>query len=117
MHKYGATVKEFAQVSVKNHINGSLNPYAMYKKVYTLEEVLGARMICEPLTQLMVSPVSDGAAAVILCAEDKVKQYTTKPVWLVGSSLISGDYTLFAKDMDISTMGEQASAEAYEMAE
>jgi acetyl-CoA acetyltransferase len=88
----------------------------MYKKVYTLEEVLGARMICEPLTQLMVSPVSDGAAAVILCAEDKVKQYTTKPVWMVGTSLISGDYTLFAKDMDISTMGEQASAEAYEMA-
>ena len=116
MYKYGATAKEFAQVSVKNHINGSLNPYAMFKKVFTIEEVLSARMICDPLTQLMVSPVSDGAAAVILCAEDKVKQFTSKPVWMIASSLISGDYTLFAKDMDISTMGEQASAEAYEMA-
>jgi benzoylsuccinyl-CoA thiolase BbsB subunit len=116
MHKYGATVEQFAQVSVKNHINGSLNPFAMYQKVFTLEEVLNSRMVAEPLTQYMVSPVSDGAAAAILCAEDKVNQYTTKPVWLVGSSLISGDYTLFAKDMDISTMGEQASAEAYEMA-
>jgi benzoylsuccinyl-CoA thiolase BbsB subunit len=116
IHKYGATIEQFAQVSVKNHLNGSLNPFAMYQKVFTLEEVLNSRMICEPLTQLMVSPVSDGAAAAILCAEDKVRQYTTKPVWVVGSALISGDYTLFAKDMDISTMGEQAAAEAYEMA-
>jgi len=116
IHKFGATIEQFAQVSVKNHINGSLNPFAMYKKQFTIEEVLNSRMICEPLTQLMVSPVSDGAAAVILCAEDKVYQYTTKPVWMVGSALISGDYTLFAKDMDISTMGEQAAAAAYEMA-
>jgi benzoylsuccinyl-CoA thiolase BbsB subunit len=116
IHKYGATIEQFAQVSVKNHINGSLNPFAMYQKVFTLEEVLNSRMVCEPLTQYMVSPVSDGAAAAILCAEDKVRQYTTKPIWVVGSALISGDYTLFAKDMDISTMGEQAAAEAYEMA-
>ena len=116
IHKYGATIEHFAQVSVKNHINGAMNPFAMYKKIFTMEDVLNARMICDPLTQLMVSPVSDGAAAVILCAEDKVKQYTTKPIWMIASSLISGDYTLFAKDMDVSTMGEQASAEAYEMA-
>jgi benzoylsuccinyl-CoA thiolase BbsB subunit len=116
MFKYGATVEQFAQVSVKNHRNGSLNPFAMYQKEFTLEEVLNSRMISDPLTQFMVSPISDGAAAAILCAEDKVHQYTTKPVWLVGSALKSGNYTLFTKDMDISEMGEQAAAEAYEMA-
>jgi benzoylsuccinyl-CoA thiolase BbsB subunit len=116
IYKYGATIEQFAQVSVKNHRNGSLNPFAMYQKEFTLEEVLNSRMISEPLTQYMVSPVSDGAAAAILCAEDKVQQYTGKPVWLVGSALKSGNYTLFAKDMDISEMGEQAAAEAYEMA-
>jgi benzoylsuccinyl-CoA thiolase BbsB subunit len=116
MYKYGATVEQFAQVSVKNHRNGSLNPFAMYQKEFTLEEVLNSRMISDPLTQFMVSPVSDGAAAAILCAEDKVHQYTSKPVWLVGSALKSGNYTLFTKDMDISEMGEQAAAEAYEMA-
>jgi benzoylsuccinyl-CoA thiolase BbsB subunit len=116
MYKYGANIEQFAQVSVKNHRNGSLNPFAMYQKEFTLEEVLNSRMISEPLTQYMVSPVSDGAAAAILCAEDKVHQYTGRPVWLVGSALKSGNYTLFSKDMDISEMGEQAAAEAYEMA-
>lgn len=116
MYKYGATVEQFAQVSVKNHRNGSLNPFAMYQKEFTLEEVLNSRMISDPLTQYMVSPISDGAAAAIFCAEDKVHQFTGKPVWLVGSALRSGNYTLFTKDIDISEMGEQAAAEAYEMA-
>ena len=116
MYKYGATVEQFAQVSVKNHRNGSLNPFAMYQKEFTLEEVLNSRMISDPLRQFMVSPISDGAAAAIFCAEDKVHQYTGKPVWLVGSALKSGNYTLFTKDIDISEMGEQAAAEAYEMA-
>ena len=116
MYKYGATEEQFAQVSVKNHRNGSLNPFAMYQKEFTLEEVLNSRMISDPLRQFMVSPISDGAAAAIFCAEDKVHQYTGKPVWLVGSALKSGNYTLFTKDIDISEMGEQAAAEAYDMA-
>ena len=116
MYKYGATIEHFAQVSVKNHRNGSLNPFAMYQKEFTLEEVLNSRMISDPLTQYMVSPISDGAAAAIFCTEDKVHEYTGKPVWLVGSALRSGNYTLFTKDIDISEMGEQAAAEAYEMA-
>jgi len=116
MWKYGATIEQFAKVSVKNHINGSLNPYAMYQKEFTIEEVLNSRMICDPLTQYMVSPISDGAAAVVLCAENRARRYTSNPVWLVGSGLKSGDYALFRKDMDASLMGEQAAAEAYEMA-
>jgi len=116
MGKYGATIEQFAQVSVKNHHNGTLNPYAMYQKEFTLEEVLNSRMICDPLTLYMICPVTDGAAAAVFCAEDKVRQYTSTPVWLVGSGLRSGDYTLFRKEMDVSTMGEQAAAEAYEMA-
>lgn len=116
MGKYGATIEQFAQVSVKNHHNGTLNPYAMYQKEFTLEEVLNSRMVCDPLTLYMICPVTDGAAAVVFCAEDKARQYTSTPVWLVGSGLRSGDYTLFRKEMDVSTMGEQAVAEAYEMA-
>ncbi len=116
MGKYGATIEQFAQVSVKNHHNGTLNPYAMYQKEFTLEEVLNSRMVCDPLTLYMICPVTDGAAAVVFCAEDKVRQYTSTPVWLVGSGLRSGGYTLFWEEMDVSTMGEQAAAEAYEMA-
>jgi benzoylsuccinyl-CoA thiolase BbsB subunit len=116
MEEYGSTVKQFAQVSVKNHHNGCLNPYSQYQKELTIEEVLNSRMICDPLTLYMICPVTDGAAAIVLCAGNKVREYTSRPVWLVGSALVSGDYSLFQKDICTSTMGEQAAADAYEMA-
>jgi benzoylsuccinyl-CoA thiolase BbsB subunit len=116
MAEYGSTIEQFAQVSVKNHHNGCLNPYSQYQKEITVEEVLNSRMVCDPLTLYMICPYSDGAAAVVLCAASKVAQYTLHPVWLAGSGLKSGDYSLFQKDISISTMGEQAAAEAYEMA-
>ena len=116
MEEYGSTVEQFAQVSVKNHHNGALNPYSQYQKEFTLEEVLNSRMVCDPLTLYMICPVTDGAAAVVLCAGNSVKKYTSHPVWLVGSALISGDYSLFQKDICTSAMGEKAAAEAYEMA-
>jgi benzoylsuccinyl-CoA thiolase BbsB subunit len=116
MEEYGSTVEQFAKVSVKNHHNGSLNPYSQYQKEFTIEEVLSSRMVCDPLTLYMICPVTDGAAAVVLCAANKVRKYTSRPVWLVGSGLVSGDYSLFQKNICISAMGEQAAAEAYEMA-
>jgi len=116
MKKYGATIEQFAQVSVKNHHNGTLNPYAMYQREYPLQEILDSRMVCDPLTLYMICPVTDGAAAAILCAADKVAQYTSTPIWLAGSGLKSGGYSFFWKEIDVSPMGEQAAAEAYEMA-
>jgi len=116
MEEYGSTVEQFAQVSVKNHHNGCLNPYSQYQKELTLEDVLNSRVVCDPLTLYMICPYTDGAAAVILCAASKVAQYTSHPVWLAGSGLKSGDYSLFQKNICTSAMGEQAVAEAYEMA-
>jgi benzoylsuccinyl-CoA thiolase BbsB subunit len=116
MAEYGTTVEQFAKVSVKNSRNGSLNPYSQFQKGFTLEEVLHSRMISEPLTLYMICPYTDGAAAVVLCSANKVAQYTSHPVWLVGSALRSGDYSLFQKNISVSAMGEKATAEAYEMA-
>jgi len=116
MAQYGSTPEQFAKVSVKNHRNGALNPYAQYQKEFTVEEVLNSRMVCDPLTLYMICPYSDGAAAIVLCAADKVAQYTTHPVWMAGSSLKSADYFQNEKNLVASGMGERASAEAYEMA-
>lgn len=116
MAEYGSTVEQFAKVSVKNSHNGCLNPYSQFHKELSLEDVLNSRMVCDPLTLYMICPYTDGAAAAVLCAADKVAQHTLHPVWLAGSGLKSGDYSLFQKDISISTMGEQAAAEAYEMA-
>jgi acetyl-CoA acetyltransferase len=87
MQKYGTTKEHFAQVAVKNHYHGSLNPHAQYQERYTLEEILASPMVAEPLTRLMCSPIGDGAAAAVLCSEEKARQYTTKPVFVQASAL------------------------------
>ena len=90
MERHGTTKEQYARVAVKNHNNGSLNPHAQYQERYTLEEILASPMISEPLTRLMCSPIGDGAAAAILMSEEKVKQFTTSPVWVRGSAIVSG---------------------------
>jgi acetyl-CoA acyltransferase len=90
MKRYGTTPIQFAKVAVKSHYNASLNPYAQYRERYTIEDILNSPMVAEPLTRLMCSPIGDGAAALILCSEEKAKQFTTKPVWVTASVLGSG---------------------------
>jgi acetyl-CoA acetyltransferase len=69
MRASGATPEHFAQVVVKNQHNGALNPRAQYGGELTVEDVLESRAIVDPLTLLMCSPISDGAAAVVLRSE------------------------------------------------
>jgi acetyl-CoA acyltransferase len=90
MQKYGTTKEQFARIAVKNHRNGSLNPYAQYQDVCTLEDVLNSPVVAEPLTRLMCSPIGDGAAATILCASSIAHRFTSKPVKVLASVLSSG---------------------------
>jgi len=69
MQKYGMTEDELASVSVKNHHNGSLNPFAHFQKPVTLDRVVNARIIASPLRLFHCSPISDGAAAMILTSK------------------------------------------------
>lgn len=113
MAKYGTTKEHYARIAVKNHNNGSLNPHAQYRERYSLEEILASPLISDPLTRLMCAPIGDGAAAAILVSEGTARRYTTKPVWVRGSALVSGsDHR--AKE----GMGETARAaqRAFEMA-
>ena len=82
MHLYGTKAEHFGQVSVKAHRNGALNPYAQYQKEMTLEEVMGSRLIADPITLYQCCPTTDGGSAVVLCSETKARQYTTRPVFL-----------------------------------
>ena len=92
MHELGTTPEQLAKVAVKNHRNSSRNPFAQYKKVFTLEEIMESRMICDPLTLLQCCPIGDGAAAVVLTSAKKAKQHTTKPVFIKGAVMTSGKY-------------------------
>lgn len=80
MAEYGTTEEQLAKVSVKNHKNAVLNPYAMYQKALTMEEILNSPMVCYPLRLLMFCAPCEGAAAAILCGRDMASKYTSKPV-------------------------------------
>ncbi|WP_431872997.1 thiolase family protein [Nocardiopsis eucommiae] len=116
METHGAKEEDFAQVSVKAHEFGALNPKAQYRKRFTVEEVLGSRMIADPITLLQCCPNTDGAAAVVLASADFARKYTEKPVRIAGSSLISGDYDFKRDDLTTMPLGVQAAAKAYEQA-
>lgn len=68
MLESGVTREHLARVAVKNHANGVDNPHAMFRKAFTLEEVLASRVVCDPLTLFMLCSPNEGAAAVLLSA-------------------------------------------------
>jgi acetyl-CoA acetyltransferase len=91
MDRYGTTVEHFAGVSAKNSRHGHLNPRAQFRDELTVEDVLAAPMIAEPLTRPMCSPIGDGAAAVILVSEDRARRLgIRRPVRIRSSVLRSG---------------------------
>lgn len=69
MREYGSTQRHFAAVSAKNHRHSVHNPLSQYREAYTIEEILAAPPITFPLTLPMCSPISDGAAAAVVCSE------------------------------------------------
>ena len=82
MHEHGATRAELASVAVKDRRHASLNPIAQFRKPLTLEEVLAARPIVEPLGLYEVPPRGDGAVCLVVCAEEVAKA-TGRPYALV----------------------------------
>src|SRR6202140_3068291 len=84
MYQFGTTREQLGAVAVKNHANGALNPDAHMRKVITIEEALNARPVAEPLGVYDCSLISDGAAAVILAPADRARDFTSKPVRILG---------------------------------
>jgi acetyl-CoA acetyltransferase len=91
MERYGTTVRQFAAVAAKNSFHGSLNPRAQFQQELSVEEVLQERMIVEPLTRAMCSPIGDGAAAAVVVSERKARELAIgTPVRVVTSVMHSG---------------------------
>jgi acetyl-CoA acetyltransferase len=115
MEAYGTTQEQMAKISVKNHDNGCLNPYAAFKKPVTVEEVLNSPSIADPITLLSCCPNSDGAAAAVLCSEDWMRKLGAKPIRIAASVLRTGEYRN-QRDFTRWEMEETAAALAYEQA-
>ncbi|WP_206809239.1 thiolase family protein [Paradesulfitobacterium ferrireducens] len=118
MLKYGTTHEQLAQVSVKNHAHAVNNPYAHFPKSCTLEEVLSSKPVTTPFNILECSPISDGSAGMILMSEEKAREYTDKPVFILGTGQAASGFNYANVPSDLSdwTMLKQAAQDAYKMA-
>jgi len=116
MHEHGTTREEMAEVVVKNHFHGSKNPKAQFQKEMSLEAVLNAPMVAEPLGMMDCAPLSDGAAAVILCPLSRASEFTDKPVKISGTGQASDTMALHdRKDICIHEATREAAKSAYKM--
>ena len=74
MHDYGTTELQIAKVALKNHNNSVHNENAMYSNAFSLEEILGSRLVCDPIRLLEICAPNDGAAAVVIASEARARQ-------------------------------------------
>jgi acetyl-CoA C-acetyltransferase len=91
MERYGVTEEDLARVAVKNHLNGSKNPYAHIQQPVTLEGIYGSPeaevnnpIISDPIRMYHCCPVTDGAASVLLAATEKAREFTDTPIRIAG---------------------------------
>jgi acetyl-CoA acetyltransferase len=116
MHDYGSKIEQYAMIAVKNRKHASLNPYAQLRKPQTLEDVMNARMIADPLTVPHCCPIGDGASAAIVVSEQKARELGLNPLVTVEASAFrtptsSGSST--AQDAETTTL---TARDAYEQA-
>jgi acetyl-CoA C-acetyltransferase len=117
MQTYGIRKEDIARVSVKNKRNAADHPCALLgDRDITVEDVLNSEVLAWPVQRLDVSPVSDGAVAVVLAAEDVAEKITDKPVWIkgVGWNLDTAHWT--NRDLAYPRYVENAARMAYDMA-
>ncbi|WP_040978439.1 thiolase family protein [Oceanobacillus jeddahense] len=112
MDKYGLTIETLSKVAVKNSYNGSLNPNAHYQKANSLEAIMTSRLISTPLRLLMCSPLSDGAAATIICSEKYAKKHVREMIYIKSSVVLSGQK---AMDNEVNSVTKAATI-AYDQA-
>lgn len=117
MEHYGTTEEQLSQVAVKNHLNGSRNPHAQYPFSVTLEQVMNSTMIADPLRLFHCSPITDGAAALLLAPVEEARKLN-KPLVVISGIGHATDTIALCQRQDILKLGavEAATARALKMA-
>ncbi len=109
MEKYGTTREQLAEVAVKNHEHGLKNPNAQFQMAISRDTVMKSTMVADPLRLLDCSPVTDGAAAVIICSEDVAKK-SGRPLVKVRASSQATDYLALHSRKDLASLPSVARA-------
>ncbi|KAI1210743.1 thiolase-like protein [Annulohypoxylon truncatum] len=118
MEKYGAKLEDFAEIARVNHEHSVNNPYSQFQDVYTLDQVMQAPMIHEPLTKLQCCPTSDGGAAAVLVSQDFLDarpHLKSQAILIAGQSMATDSPALFSRSA-IDLIGYDMSKRAAETA-
>ena len=111
MHEFGTTKEQLAEVAVSARAWGQLNPAATMRDPLTIEDVVNARMIVDPLGLLDCCLVSDGGAAMIMVRKDRAKDFPKQPVYMLGVGSRT-DHNLISCMPDLTTTAAKESAAA-----
>jgi acetyl-CoA C-acetyltransferase len=124
MEQYGVTPEDLARVAIKNHRNAVLNPYAHFREAVTMEGILTGPdamannpLVADPIRLYDCCPISDGAAACLLCPADMVSDFGGKPVVMAGFAQATDTHSLQErKDLTDLRAVRVAAGEAFDMA-
>ncbi|HEV7735421.1 MAG TPA: lipid-transfer protein [Candidatus Binatia bacterium] len=116
MDKYGTTREQFAKIGLKNHKHSVNNPYSQFQDEYTLEQIMNAPMVYDPLTKLQCCPTSDGAGAAILASEDFVRKHKLEKqaVEIAGMAMTTDYPSTFDEKSCIKLIGADMTRKAAE---
>lgn len=98
MHEFGTTREQLSAVASKNHKHGALNPKAQFRREIKPEVIDRSPIVSSPLRMLDCAPISDGAAAVIMCATDIAKKFTDNPIEILASTQTSDTLALHQRE-------------------
>ncbi|HET9014800.1 MAG TPA: thiolase domain-containing protein [Thermomicrobiaceae bacterium] len=117
MHRYGKTRDILDAVAIKNHRNAMGNPFAQFHRVIGPEDIAKSAMVADPLTLYDCSPISDGAAAVVVVAADVAERFARPGVRVLGFGQASDSLALY-KHAELTTLpaARRAAERAYRMA-
>jgi acetyl-CoA acetyltransferase len=116
MEKYGTTAEQFAKIGWKNHKHSVNNPYSQFQDEYSLEDILAAPMVYEPLTKLQCCPTSDGAGAAVLASEDFVRKHglEKRAIEIAGQAMATDFDSSFDEKSMIKAVGFDMTKQAAE---
>lgn len=114
MERYGTRPEHFAKIGWKNHKHSVNNPYSQFQDEYTLEEILDAPMVYEPLTKLQCCPTSDGSGAAVLASEEFVRKHNlqARAVEIAGMAMATDLPSTFGEQSCIKLIGYDMSQRA-----
>jgi sterol carrier protein 2 len=117
MEKYGSKPEQFAKIGLKNHKHSVHNPRSQFRDEYSLEDILNAPMVYEPLTKLQCCPTSDGAAAAVVCSEIFVKKHKLEDqaVEILGMAMTTDLPSSFDEKSCIKIIGADMSRKAAQL--